>query len=94
MTLTIDCTNSLTKILILDAKVYPNPFNNFVNIQLDEICHNLSLAVYDLKGELIAKRNYQNIINLTYFVQAPPGIYILQLSNNKGKIAAIKLTKL
>jgi hypothetical protein len=91
--LTIDCSNSISNNSILPVSIYPNPFNDIINIELDEICDHLTLEIYDLTGQLISRDNFKNTKQVNYKIKCESGYYILKLSDNKGKLKVVELIK-
>ena len=72
----------------LDTNIAPNPFNDFINIGMDNIS---SCALYDIKGQQV---------NVTYdaskkqisTAHLPKGVYFLKLETN-GNVGVKKLIK-
>lgn len=70
----------------LDFKLYPNPINDFLNIEVDNI-EEYRLKVYNVLGTLMLERSFigrKQAIDIS-FLQS--GIYILELLSNEKKIA-------
>lgn len=62
--------------------IYPNPFNNLLNIQLPHPQENLEITVTDLTGKLIFKQHYTQISKIEFNTNNwTPGLYILRLKN-------------
>ena len=85
-----------------DVKVYPNPFNNKLTIQLSNnmINDNLNLSIYDISGRVIM--NFDDLllkgnqIALTNFDCLASGWYFIKLTNNtrfRQKFLKIMLLK-
>ncbi len=91
--LTFDCPNSLRNSTILPLSIYPNPVKDFINIELEELCDDLVIEVYDLTGQFITSKNYKNISRLTYSFEGLKGNYLIKISNTKGKTSVFKLIK-
>jgi ELWxxDGT repeat protein len=91
--LRIDCTNSISMNSILPVLVYPNPFKDYIIVDLDEVCDNLTVEVYDILGQMIAKKNYKNTKQVIHYIKGTHGSFILKLSDSKGKIRVVKLIK-
>jgi hypothetical protein len=91
--LTIDCPSSLGNNTRLPLSIYPNPVKDFINIELEELCDDLLVEVYDLTGQIVASKNYKNIKHLTYTFEGPQGIYLVKISDAEGKTSVIKLIK-
>ncbi|MDT8412866.1 MAG: T9SS type A sorting domain-containing protein, partial [Vicingaceae bacterium] len=81
----------ITDIKLID-KVYPNPFVDFINIELNEPAPYV-FKVFDLNGQLvkITKLNTKAIkINLP---NLKSGQYILKVSNTNEELETIRLIK-
>jgi uncharacterized repeat protein (TIGR01451 family) len=73
-------------------RIYPNPTNNFVNIELMDNISPYSLFVYDLNGRLAKQDLLNDSINTVSLEDLPAGIYYLQIVNDK-KIQNYKIVK-
>ena len=85
-------TTSTDMISSNELKLFPNPVNNSLNIQLEEVAA-YSLEVTDLNGRKIysSKLTGQNFeLNTTEWLS---GIYIIKLTNEKGQIYFNKVVK-
>jgi hypothetical protein len=62
-------------------RIYPNPSNDYINIQINSDAINISLEIYDLFGRLIRKEfTNEKIINIS---ELPRGTYIIYLQSSK-----------
>ena len=77
-----NCSSSLNKITTEDIKVFPNPANKFINIQIPENMDNYLIKLYNTYGQLILQTKSTSIDLQNY----SEGIYILNLENDKYKI--------
>jgi Leucine-rich repeat (LRR) protein len=91
--LTIDCTNLINNNSILNVMIYPNPTNDFVTVEFNELKGMISTEVYDLTCQLISTKTYYNKRQLTLFSTYPKGIYFIRLSDNEGKMSVFKIIK-
>ena len=67
----------------LDVSIFPNPAQNSIRIQTDDIVGSLALQLYDINGrqvlqQVVASGNDMDIATLT------KGIYVYKLSNDTG----------
>lgn len=66
-------------------KVYPNPFENRINIELDK-SQNLAIEILNIHGELMISKT-SNSINTTIDLEAiPTGIYFISLQSKDSKV--------
>lgn len=85
-------TNIPTKIVGVnfdELNIFPNPFVDYLNIELKDN-FNSQLQIYDLLGNIIISTIHKDKIDLSGL---NPGIYILRIINNNGKIRQIKIIK-
>ena len=69
----------------MDFIVFPNPFNNYTNIQINnpnKVSYNLYL--YDIKGTLVKSFINQTTEKLKLEKEFSNGIYHLQLISSEG----------
>jgi hypothetical protein len=75
----------LSEINEVEFKMYPNPSNGLVTIQLkNEGLQNVSINVYNYTGQLV--RNYRSISTTNLQVDVtgiPKGMYLLEVISNK-----------
>ena len=69
-------------------KIYPNPANDFINIQIDNInlSEPLTLEVYDVTGKKVfisSLTQMQNKLNISDWAK---GMYMIEISQNKNSI--------
>lgn len=73
----------------LNVRVFPNPSNGIINIELDEsFAYNLN--VYNVVGELVYSNNSLNEMNSQITLNQPSGLYIVVLKT-ADKIKTVKL---
>ena len=70
--------------------VYPNPFNNEINIMIGESIGDTEVLLYDLASRVILKHSFQNSLSVNT-EQLAKGIYFYEVRNRnfllkKGKI--------
>lgn len=74
----------------IDAKIYPNPFNDFLKIETDEA---LNLEVFDLSGRKVFSQKLGFGKNELYLNKLVSGIYIAKFNNSKGQTLIKKIQK-
>ncbi|HAI18441.1 MAG TPA: hypothetical protein DCM10_10670, partial [Xanthomarina gelatinilytica] len=63
-------------------KIYPNPANNQVNIQLQKGLEFKKVNIYNTLGQLI-NTSKEKIINTTHL---SPGMYLIEIETNQGNV--------
>jgi Secretion system C-terminal sorting domain/Ig-like domain CHU_C associated len=71
-------------------KVYPNPFNNIVNISIDS---NATLEVYDLVGKQIQKQKIENGFSQIDLSNYSSGVYMMKVTNENNQTKTLKVIK-
>jgi hypothetical protein len=75
--------------------VYPNPFRNYVNIQIKQLPSDGALfTLFDLSGKNVRQQKLNNATTRIFLGQLAAGVYSYQVTDQKGKsIAFGKLIK-
>lgn len=73
--------------------LYPNPSNSNITIDLGEIKQKTKITLTNGIGQVLLTENYESttLINLT--IDAPKGIYFLQIETDNGESRTIKVLK-
>lgn len=75
-----------------NLKVFPNPFDNRVNLQTDVLLRRIE--VYNMDGtKVYTKENISTLNNTIVFDSLSSGLYILKVENNNGGWAYKKIVK-
>jgi PKD repeat protein len=85
------CTGIQNSVSQNGIVIYPNPFNEKINIILDE-SNSADLTILNLLGETISRSHLQNGINEIDTHSLPNGIYITQIKSAE-RVFAQKLVK-
>jgi len=72
---------------------FPNPTKGNFAIEFDNIQENLTVRLFALSGQLIENNNFQNTHLIQLEIDHPNGIYILEISDDDGNRAMLKLLK-
>ena len=81
-----DVVLSVNDIVELESKVYPNPANDVLNIELAEQSGLLTIDIHDLSGRLLNNIEFRNVENrISLDVSAlTSGLYMISLKSNKA----------
>ncbi len=74
-------------------EIYPNPNDGFVNINMNELIKTLNISLVNLEGKIYMERIFQNTEMVSFAVDIPPGTYIVQLWDDRGRKASLKIIK-
>lgn len=89
----IDSYAGLSEFTQTSIKVYPNPAEEFIEVDWKEASGPVELAIFTLKGTLIEERSYENSKKIRVQIGGlKPGIYTLKLVEN-GKTQFAKFIK-
>jgi PKD repeat protein len=88
---------SLSKVVNeLNIKIYPNPFNDNIQIQLGEMAKSINVKMYDVLGREVYQsnedKNQSKDKSISIQPNVPIGIYFLHLEID-GRKAVYKITK-
>ena len=72
-------------------KVFPNPTDKFLNISLGKPYQQVSVNIKSSTGILISNNIYQNTENIDLDINAPSGLYFLEINSNRRKIGLLRI---
>ncbi len=92
------CQNGGTTSVLLypdgKLKIYPNPANDFIHIQLDDNFGHACYSIYNVMGKILVKHQYLRgnlpVLDLKNF---KPGMYLLLISNKQNTIRKVFFKK-
>ncbi|MCJ8289762.1 MAG: T9SS type A sorting domain-containing protein [Crocinitomicaceae bacterium] len=73
--------------------VYPNPTHGTITIEFENVNEQLQVILYSLTGQVIENRIFQNTEKIQLDINAPAGIYILEVIGEDGVSTSLKLLK-
>lgn len=83
----------IKEVTFVDVKLFPNPTNEFIILQFENFTNNLSYALYDVNGKIIAEgivESKETQIDMRAFAT---GQYNLAIQNPSNAIQSIKIIK-
>jgi hypothetical protein len=95
-------TVSVSTAAAYDARMYPNPFTDQINLDFNNNSagNNIAVDVYDMSGKLVYRRNYgrlpagYNTVRLnTAEGQLNTGVYMVTLNVNGKPVQTTKMIK-
>ena len=76
-----------------EVSFYPNPTNGTITVRLAREAQNISVQIRNIQGQLVQKQQFKNQSNFEVDIQGSSGIYFIQLTNEKGEKANLKIVK-
>lgn len=74
-------------------KVYPNPtYGNFV-VDFGDTHNNLTAVLYSVAGSVLQEKNVENTSRIQLNIDSAAGMYILKITESKGKVSFLKVFK-
>ncbi len=65
--------------------IYPNPSKDELNINLAGLTGDITVQIYDQIGKKISSESYSNSSSIRTIINGSPGIYIVEISDGKGR---------
>lgn len=86
---TFPCVGVAEPVANFDVKLYPNPAKDLLYIVLPEEMQerDITMTVYAITGQKLQEQAYRTEISVSDFA---PGLYVLQLTDNKNNIKSIR----
>lgn len=69
-----------------EFKVYPNPVENYMIIELNNTISNSFISIFDIQGRLIDSRNVSNQINTFDISNYQSGVYLVKINSGEKQI--------
>lgn len=66
-----------------DVKVFPNPSNGDLFIDLGFVCKSVKLTVFDVRGKAIQSNVFEESQELNLQIEEPLGLYFLKIKSEK-----------
>jgi hypothetical protein len=73
--------------------VYPNPVSNCIFIDLPESYDVVYIELQSLYGQVLIRKQYSRIKNISLPLELPSGTYLLTLRNHLNQSAVVKIVK-
>lgn len=73
--------------------MYPNPTNGITNIQLNQSFETIEATVYNVTGQTILNKEFNNTNTFSVDFNSSNGIYFLAVKTNSGENAVLKVIK-
>lgn len=74
-------------------KVYPNPVENIINIELDHQVDVAEVTLFNVTGQAMFKKEYHTSGMISFPFDGPVGVYFVKIVTNNGESGLIKLIK-
>ncbi|MCO6500821.1 MAG: choice-of-anchor B family protein [Vicingus serpentipes] len=77
-----------------EVLVYPNPFNNELNIRLNKNYGTVTVKLFEITGQLLEERNFKNSLAIQITNNYKKGIYFMNVYGDGELIKTEKLIKI
>ncbi len=74
-------------------QLFPNPTNGLISIEMGEVKTNLTAILTNSLGQVMFTQHYESIDIIDLKINAPNGIYFLQLQTENGEVITKKIIK-
>ena len=74
-------------------KLFPNPTNGNLTLVLDNIYDDITIKIRDVNGKMVSTKNYRSTQNISFELKEARGVYIIDVSNNEGNSAKLRVIK-
>jgi len=93
-TITSGCTLSVEEnSFLVDIKVFPNPTNQNVTIDLNQIKKSFKANLYNSLGQILWSKEINDSSRFQFEIHQASGIYFMEILGKNGERAYIKLIK-
>lgn len=72
---------------------FPNPCQNEFTIDLGQSYQNVSYKVKNITGQVITYKKFENTNTINSSIEAPSGLYFVEIFSNDKSLASLKLLK-
>lgn len=84
---------NLNEISNLKYQVFPNPTSGFLSIDFEENQTQIDFIFYNATGEIVEQRKQQNFLSAKFQLQFEPGVYFLEITNDRFEKSVLKIIK-
>ena len=82
-----------TQVSTLNIKLYPNPTNGLIHIELLNNKEEITLIVRNVLGQQLSSTQYNSSQNFSFLITEPKGVYFMEISTPSGKRIIKKIIK-
>lgn len=76
-----------------DISIYPNPVQDYLEIDLGESYKEVEVRIFNLNGQLLINNKYDSRIKLSLDIPFPSGIYFAEIITEKKFLGMYKIVK-
>ena len=87
------CAVGIEKKYLSNLSIYPNPTKGSINIELGAILRDVKATLTNGLGQVIFTKEYTSTDFIRLDIDAPNGIYFLQLQTESGEVITKKIIK-
>ena len=90
---TVNNVSILENSFIVIPKLFPNPTTGELTLELENAYDNITINVKTVNGKLVSTQDYKSTKNITFEIKKATGIYIIEVSNQQGDSAKLRVIK-
>ncbi len=73
--------------------LFPNPSTGELTLELDNVYDDIFINIKDVNGKLVSTKEYKSTKNITFEIKEARGVYIIEVFNQEGNYARIRVIK-
>ncbi|MFK7774614.1 MAG: T9SS type A sorting domain-containing protein [Saprospiraceae bacterium] len=89
----IDIDVAINNLAEKDISLFPNPVQDYLEIDLGKNYNDLEVRIVNLNGQLLMRKEYDNQIKLRLETPFPSGIYFAEVISEKKNLGIFKIVK-
>jgi len=84
MQMALNLALSVTEFETVQSKIYPNPVNNILYVQLSSVSENTEVTIYNVLGKVVLQQKLSELNSSIDVSSFSSGLYMLSISSNKN----------
>ncbi|CAG5082049.1 leucine-rich repeat domain-containing protein [Parvicella tangerina] len=87
------CSLGVHSVKMFNVDVFPNPTQNYLNLQLDRLAERVEISILNYLGQTLESSVYSNTSELTLSMPLNAGVYFLKIALNEDEMQLIRVLK-
>ena len=77
----------------ISVNVYPNPVQDYININFKEHYEEVKITIYDMLGKLVLSKKYNSSSDLSLPFHVEKGLYMVKIQSKNNEESTLKIVK-